>query len=141
MSRRIEVLILIVLAVACGFAFWHISEQTIVPVVKYGSGSPDSVQVTTSGWMSLLMSALGVGGFSIASVVTLLKNFGEVIPTSNPFKKWVAPVVDAGQIAIYRQAYSGAKSQAEKDTIRAAAKLADDSLFDELFPVDGAAKQ
>ena len=134
MSKRTEVGILVVLSLVFGFAFLSICDQTVVPLLAKGSG-PGGVTVAPSGWLQLIISGLGAGGFSIASVVVVLKNLASMIPTSNPFHAVVAPAIDASQILLYQQAYKNAKSQAEKDQIRAAAKLADASLFDELFPV------
>jgi len=134
MSKRVEIAILVVLSLVFGFAFLSICDQTVVPLLAKGSG-PGGVTVAPSGWLQLIITGLGAGGFSLASVVVVLKNLASLIPASNPFHAVVAPAIDASQILLYQQAYKNAKSQAEKDQIRAAAKLADASLFDELFPV------
>ena len=138
MSKRAEIVLFVVIATVCGFAFYHIAEQTIVPKINYGSDGPNAVQVTPSGWLALLTTALGAGGFSLASVFAIARNAAAFIPASSPFKAWAKPAIDASQIALYMQAYKGAKTQSERDAIRSAAKLADTSLFEELFPEDAA---
>ena len=40
-------------------------------MVARGTG-PDGVQVTTGGWLALLMSVFGTGGFTLAGIVTAL---------------------------------------------------------------------
>ena len=133
MSKRTEVGILVVLSLVFGFAFLSICGQTVVPLLARGSG-PGGVTVAASGWLQLIITGLGAGGFSIASVVVVLKNLATLIPTGNPLRAVVVPAIDASQILLYQQAYKNAKSQEEKDQIRSAAKLANASLFDELFP-------
>jgi len=134
MSKRTEVVILIVLSVVFGFAFVAVCGQTVVPLLAKGSG-PNGVTVATSGWLQLIITGMGAGGFSLASVVVVLKNLATLIPKSNPFHSVVSPAIDVSQILLYQQAHKNAKSQEEKDQIRSAAKLAAASLFDELFPV------
>ena len=56
-------------ALVSGLVFVAISEATVVPMVARGVG-PGGVQVTTSGWMALLTSGLGAGGFTLAGIVT-----------------------------------------------------------------------
>ena len=62
---------LIAAAVACAIAFVMISNATVVPLVAKGAG-PDGVQVTSSGWLALLLSALGTGGFTMAGVTAAI---------------------------------------------------------------------
>jgi hypothetical protein len=56
-------------ALISAMAFVAMSDATVVPMVAKGSG-PGGVQVTTTGWLALLMSALGTGGFTLAGIVT-----------------------------------------------------------------------
>jgi hypothetical protein len=44
--------------------------------------------------------------------------------------------LDVGQIAIYRKAFQGAKTADERAKLREAAKLAEESFFEELFPLE-----
>lgn len=72
MSKQIKLTAyLLGAAVACAVMFAVISSQTVVPLVAKGSG-PDGVQVTSSGWLSLLLSMLGTGGFTLAGVVAAI---------------------------------------------------------------------
>ena len=71
-------------AVLCGFAFAAISDATVVPMVAKGVG-PGGVQVTTSGWLALLMSGLGTGGFTLAGIVAAIASrFGIRLPGNSP---------------------------------------------------------
>ena len=137
MSRRIEVLVLTIIAVACGLLFWHFIDHDVIPAVRYGSEGPNAVAIDGAGWLKILAAALGTGGFSIASAVTIWKNFSQLLPAGNPFRKWGGIGVDSAQIAIYANAYRGAKSQAERDQIKAAMKLAADSMVEELCQDQG----
>jgi hypothetical protein len=56
-------------ALACALIFYGVSNATVVPMVAKGVG-PGGVQVTTSGWFALVVSALGTCGFSLAGIVT-----------------------------------------------------------------------
>lgn len=84
MTRIGIVLGLFAAAAACGIAFLAISEATLVPMVARGTG-PSGVQVTSGGWLALLMSVCGTGGFTIAGIVTsLASRFGIALPAGAP---------------------------------------------------------
>jgi hypothetical protein len=136
MSKRFEILFYVGLAALCGLACWYLIDATVVPLVARGSG-PDGVQITQNGWFALIASVVGTGGFSVASIVAIMKNASSLLPASNPLHRWGGAAIDTAQLGVYLQAYQAAKSPEEKAAIRAAAKLADASLFDELFPADG----
>lgn len=71
-------------AALCGLAFLAISDATVVPMMARGTG-PNSVQVTSGGWLALLMSVLGTGGFTLAGIVTTLASrFGFHLPNGSP---------------------------------------------------------
>jgi hypothetical protein len=63
MSKRVEIAILVVLSLVFGFAFLSICDQTVVPLLAKGSG-PGGVTVAPSGWLQLIITGLGAGGFS-----------------------------------------------------------------------------
>ena len=134
MSKRTEVVVLIALALMCGGAFYFTAESTVVPMVARGAG-PDGVQVTGSGWLQLLLSGLGAGGFSIASIVAILKHGAELIPTGWQ-RDAVNTAVDVGQIGLYQKLYAGSKDTSERAKLREAAKIVNDTLFDGWFPAD-----
>lgn len=72
MSKQMKLTVgLFAAAAVCAVMFGVISSQTVVPLVAKGTG-PEGVQVTTSGWVSLLMSIIGAGGFSVAGVVSAI---------------------------------------------------------------------
>ena len=80
MSRLYIVIGLFAAALVSGIAFIAISDATVVPMVARGTG-PDGVSVTSSGWLALLMSALGAGGFTVAGIVTAIASrFGIHLP-------------------------------------------------------------
>ncbi len=80
MKRSGIVLGLFGAAVVSGLVFIAVSDATVVPMVAKGAG-PGGVQVTTSGWMALLTSALGAGGFTLAGIVTAVASrFGVSLP-------------------------------------------------------------
>jgi len=58
-------------AIVCAVLVAVISSATVVPLVAKGSG-PEGVQVTSSGWVSLVLSILGAGGFSLAGIVSAI---------------------------------------------------------------------
>ena len=67
-------------ALLSALALFLVSDATVVPMVARGTG-PGGVQVTTSGWFALLMSALGTGGFTLAGIVTAVASrFGIPLP-------------------------------------------------------------
>ncbi len=80
MTRTRIVLGLFAAAAVCGLAFLGISEATVVPMVARGAG-PGGVQVTSGGWLSLLMSIMGTGGFTVAGIITMIAGrFGVHVP-------------------------------------------------------------
>jgi hypothetical protein len=80
-------------ALISAIAFFAISDATVVPMVAKGSG-PGGVQVTTSGWFALLMSALGTGGFTLAGIVTAVASrFGIPLP-GNSSETLISEVVE-----------------------------------------------
>ena len=80
MPRMSVVLSLFGAALLSGVAFVAISDATVVPMVARGTG-PDGVQVTTSGWLALLLSAMGTGGFTLAGIVSAISSrFGIHLP-------------------------------------------------------------
>ena len=84
---------LFVAALVSSLAFFAISDATVVPLIAKGAG-PGGVQVTTSGWFSLLLSGLGAGGFTLAGIVTLVaRQFGVSLPTDSSEKR-IAEVVE-----------------------------------------------
>ena len=90
MSRTWIVFCLFVAAVLCGVAFLAISAETVVPIVARGVG-PSGVQVTSSGWLALLTSLLGAGGFTLAGLVTAIasrfvarKTAAQPLPAGTP---------------------------------------------------------
>ena len=84
---------LFVAALVSSLAFFAISDATVVPLIAKGAG-PGGVQVTTSGWFSLLLSGLGAGGFTLAGIVTLVaRQFGVALPTDSTEKR-IAEVVE-----------------------------------------------
>ncbi len=83
MSRLYIVIGLFAAALVSGIAFIAISDATVVPMVARGTG-PDGVSVTSSGWLALLMSALGAGGFTVAGIVTAIASrFGIHLPSGS----------------------------------------------------------
>ena len=64
---------LLMAAFVSAIAFTAVSGATVVPMVARGTGH-EGVQVTTSGWLALLMSALGTGGFTLAGLATVAAN-------------------------------------------------------------------
>jgi|GEM_PF-2864871 len=67
-------------ALLCGLAFWAITDATVVPMVARGAG-PGGVQVTSGGWLALMLSALGTGGFTLAGLISAIANrFGLHVP-------------------------------------------------------------
>lgn len=83
MSRTWIVFCLLLAAVLCGVAFLAISAETVFPMVARGVG-PSGVQVTSSGWLALLTSLLGAGGFTLAGLVTAIASrFGWTLPSSD----------------------------------------------------------
>ena len=59
-----------------------ISAATVVPLVASGSG-PGGVQVTGGGWLALVLSILGTGGFTLAGVVAAVAGrLGVHLPTN-----------------------------------------------------------
>ena len=80
MKRSRIVLGLFSAAFVSGLVFIAVSDSTVVPLVAKGAG-PGGVQVTTSGWLALLTSALGTGGFTLAGIVTAVASrFGVSLP-------------------------------------------------------------
>ena len=80
MTRMGIVFVLFGAAIASALAFVALSNATVVPMVAKGSG-PGGVQVTASGWVALVMTALGTGGFTLAGFVTALASrFGIALP-------------------------------------------------------------
>lgn len=135
MSRRVELLILAVLAAVCGLQFWHMIDYSIGPHIARGSG-PDGVSVSSLEWVVTAITGLGTAGFSGGLILKLAADLIARIPAVSPWKWFAKNAMNVGQVAIYQQSYKGAKSPEERATIRRAAKLASDSLFDEMFPVD-----
>ncbi|WP_373649321.1 hypothetical protein [Schlesneria sp. DSM 10557] len=62
---------LIAAAIGCAIILVLTCNATVVPLVARGAG-PDGVQVTSSGWLALLFSALGTGGFTLAGIVAAI---------------------------------------------------------------------
>ena len=91
---RVRIVVgLFVAALVSSLAFFAISDATVVPLIAKGAG-PGGVQVTTSGWFSLLFSGLGAGGFTLAGIVTLVaRQFGVALPTDSTEKR-IAEVVE-----------------------------------------------
>ena len=91
---RVRIVVgLFVAALVSSLAFFAISDATVVPLIAKGAG-PGGVQVTTSGWFSLLLSGLGAGGFTLAGIVTLVaRQFGVSLPTDSSEKR-IAEVVE-----------------------------------------------
>ena len=80
MKRSRIVLGLFSAAFVSGLVFVAVSDSTVVPLVAKGAG-PGGVQVTTAGWLALLTSALGTGGFTLAGIVTAVASrFGVSLP-------------------------------------------------------------
>lgn len=76
MTRATIVIGCFVAACLCVVTFLAISQQTVVPLIARGSG-PDGVQVTSTGWFALVISALGALGFSASGIITaLVKSIG-----------------------------------------------------------------
>jgi hypothetical protein len=134
MSHRIWLLVLFALTLACGAWFLYVYESTLpLKALATGTGYGD-YPINWRGWLQLAVSALGTSGLSLATLLTILRGGAGFIPTGNPIKNWLSTGIDVGQIALYRQAYDAAKTPEERNAIRAAAALADKSLFSELFP-------
>jgi len=91
---RVRIVVgLFVAALVSSLAFFAISDATVVPLIAKGAG-PGGVQVTTSGWFSLLLSGLSAGGFTLAGIVTLVaRQFGVALPTDSTEKR-IAEVVE-----------------------------------------------
>ena len=80
-------------ALISAVAFVAMSDATVVPMVAKGSG-PGGVQVTMTGWLALLMSALGTGGFTLAGIVTAVAaRLGIPLP-GNSGETLIAEVVE-----------------------------------------------
>ena len=58
-------------ALLSGLLFLEISSATVVPLVARGTG-PAGIQITPSGWLALLTSLFGTGGFTLAGLATVL---------------------------------------------------------------------
>jgi hypothetical protein len=128
MSKRLEILILVALAILCGSAFIAVYERTAQPMIASGA------QVTGSGWLSLLLSALGAGGFSVASLTAIVRNWAQLIPSA-PLRRVAVDAVDVGQLEAYREIYSKTTDETEKAKLREAAVISWQKTFDEWFPL------
>ena len=60
-------------AFLCGLIFLAVSHATLGPAIALGTG-PNGVQITSGGWLALVMSVLGTGGFTLAGFVTAVAN-------------------------------------------------------------------
>lgn len=58
-------------ALLCAMACLAISNATVVPMLARGSG-PSGVNVTPGGWLALVTSVFGTGGFTLAGLVAAL---------------------------------------------------------------------
>ncbi len=136
MSKRVEVLVLVVLALVCGGAFYYMAETTVVPMVARGAG-PGGVQVTGSGWLQLLLSALGAGGFSIASVFTILKNWVALMPKGLG-QDAASAAVNASEQVLLAKLYNASKDPIVRKSLRTAAQGYQTSKFNADYPIDPA---
>lgn len=95
-SRHAWLVGLISAALLCGVLFISVSSATIVPLAAKGAG-PGGVQVTTSGWLALILSAFGTGGFTIAGVVKFLATgVGINLPDHGVTEQRVEDLVELG---------------------------------------------
>ena len=134
MSKRVEVLILAVLAAASLAYFGYAWNHTAGPVIATGAG-PGGTEVTPTNWMTLGLSAVASLGFTWNAVIAFAKNLTSIIPVG-PWRTVANAAIDATQEEIYVSAFKGAKSKQERDTIRTAAKLAAEKRIAEKFPED-----
>ena len=136
MSHRIWLLVLFVATLFCAGWFLHVYESTLpLKAIATGTGYGDN-PINWRGWVQLAVSSVSTGGLSIATLMTILRGGTGFIPSGNPIRKWLSTGIDVGQIALYRQAYLAAKTPEERAAVKAAAKIASDSLFGEAFSVD-----
>lgn len=147
MSKRVEIVVLIVLAVVCGMTFWHFLDHDIVPAFRFGSSGPNGVVIDAGGIAKIIASLVGASGFSIASIVAIWNNFAKLLP-SGPVKWWGSVAADSTTLALYQQAYEAARKRktldskqdasrlAEMKAIREAARISSDNLFNEMFPLE-----
>lgn len=75
MSKKTKHVVCWLLAfVACGLGFYFVTENTLVPVVKYGTG-PNGVSVGSGGWLTLVMTVVGMCGTFFGTIATALHRF------------------------------------------------------------------
>ena len=87
MTRTAIVVSCFLAALVSGGVLLAISAATVVPLVASGSGpggsGPGGVQVTGGGWLALVLSILGTGGFTLAGVVAAVAGrLGVHLPTN-----------------------------------------------------------
>lgn len=140
MSNGNKILVPSILAAAFGLWCWHLWGTLWQPVVAQGTGPGGAPVPNWLGLVVSLIAAIGAGKFgteSMSSVIELVKQLVlQWIPAGNPFRKVAEPAITIGQVALYAQIYKNAKTDEERTVARAAARLAYDAEFDEMFPVD-----
>ena len=122
-------------ALLCGIAFVAISDATVVPMVARGTG-PNGVQVTSGGWLALLMSVFGTGGFTLAGIVTAFASrFGISLPGRSQ-ETLISEVVEL--TASFAALMSDKTSRAAQRRFFSLSSMQRDSLTDVKRPMKGA---
>jgi hypothetical protein len=125
MQRYRTALILAACAAISFAALLAVSHSTIVPLAARGTG-PNGVSVTIPGWVSLFLSMLATGGFSLSSVVSAIV---AMIPrdaadaakqTAPPIKKIRVAQWDSADLGTYETLLANATDD-EKPLISAIA--------------------
>lgn len=71
MTRLVLVVGLFGAALLSGAMLLVVSNATVVPMMARGAG-PEAVSVTPGGWLALVTSVFGTGGFTLAGIVAAI---------------------------------------------------------------------
>lgn len=93
MMRMSVVLGLFGVALLCGVAFLLVSNATVVPMMAKGTG-PTGVNVTPGGWLALVTSLFGTGGFTLAGVIAAVAHRLGFAPADGTNDNLISEVVE-----------------------------------------------
>lgn len=133
--------VLIMAAIACVFAicFLFVHESTAGPMLAKGAG-PGGVQVTGSGWLAYLVTALGAGGFTVATFIDAVRTLLMQLTPAGTVRDTALAAVGLAEMPLYARIYNAEIDSTVKAQIRLTAKAANDAKFNREFPVDAVPK-